>query len=83
MILQYHCACCDEAVSSTEKVCPKCGSQHIRSPYGLWIFCLVACFITAVTFKVGHIYIQNHSIETPTRVSILDVLQQDNKPDAQ
>lgn len=83
MILQYHCACCDEAVSSTQKVCPKCGSQHIKSPYGLWTFCLAACLIAAVTFKVGHIYLQNHNTETPAQVSLLSVLQPDSKSGGQ
>ena len=75
MILQYHCACCDEAVSSTQKVCPKCGSQHIKSPYGLWTFCLVACLITAVTFKVGHIYLQDHQ-EIPVQQSVLEAINE-------
>jgi hypothetical protein len=83
MILQYHCACCNETVTSTQKVCPKCGSQHIKSPYGLWTFCLVACLIVAVTFKVGHLYIQNHNTEAPEQISILSVLQQDAKPGSQ
>ncbi|MFW2078040.1 hypothetical protein ACG94X_09990 [Acinetobacter sp. ULE_I010] len=81
MIYQYRCACCSEAVTSTEKVCPKCGSQHIKSPYGLWVFCIFACLFTVISFKVGNIYIQNHNIETPSQVSLLDVLQQSSKTD--
>ena len=79
MILQYHCACCDEVVASTDKVCPKCGSQHIRSPYAAWIFCILACLIVAISFKIGHIFIKNHQVETPTQISLLEVLQQDSK----
>ncbi len=33
MLYQYHCACCDKVVASTDKSCPYCGSHHIRSPY--------------------------------------------------
>jgi len=83
MILQYQCACCNEVVSSTQKVCPKCGSQHIKSPYNLWIFCLAACFVVAITFKIGHVYVKNHQTETPTQVTLLDVLQQDSKQASQ
>ena len=31
MLYQYHCACCDKVVASTDKECPYCGSHHIRS----------------------------------------------------
>ena len=41
MLYQYHCACCDKVVASTDKSCPYCGSHHIRSPYGLWMFCVM------------------------------------------
>lgn len=79
MILQYQCACCSEEVRSTQKECHKCGSQHIKSPYALWIFCVVACLFTAITFKVGHVYFQTQHEDAPAHVSILDVLQQDSK----
>lgn len=79
MMYKYHCSCCNEAVSATQKVCHKCGSQHIKSPYGLWIFCLVACFVTVVTFKVGHFYFQNHQLEEKTQPSLLEFLKQDSE----
>nr|EKW7790676.1 hypothetical protein [Acinetobacter baumannii] len=52
MLYQYHCACCDKVVASTDKSCPYCGSHHIRSPYGLWMFCVMACLAVVVVFKV-------------------------------
>ena len=51
MLYQYHCACCDKVVASTDKACPYCGSQHIKSPYGLWMFCVAVCF--AVVMFIG------------------------------
>jgi hypothetical protein len=74
---QYHCACCEKVLSSTEKACPNCGSHHIRSPFGFWIFCLIACLATAIAFKVVHVYIQSHQ-EVPVQHSLFDVLQQDD-----
>ena len=78
MQYQYHCACCNKAVASTDKECNSCGSHNIRSPYGFWIFCNMACLAVAVTFKFVHVYLQDHQ-ETPKQQSIFDVLQQDNK----
>ena len=54
MLYQYHCACCDKVVASTDKECPYCGSQHIRSPFGLWVFCVAACFVVVVVIKFVH-----------------------------
>ena len=34
MLYQYHCACCETVVASTDKDCPNCGSHNIRSPFG-------------------------------------------------
>lgn len=51
MLYQYHCACCDKVVASTDKECPYCGSQHIRSPYGMWMFCVAACLAVVVVIK--------------------------------
>jgi len=79
MMHKYHCACCNKAVHATEKVCPQCGSQYIRSPYGLWIFCIFACLFTAITFKVGHVYFGKHNVEAPEQITLLDVLNQDVK----
>lgn len=78
MLYQYHCACCDKVVASTDKSCPYCGSHHIRSPYGLWMFCVMACLAVVVVFKVFHIYIQNHQ-DTPTQSTLLDVLNEGDK----
>lgn len=79
MHYQYQCACCEKVVESTEKSCPDCGSHHIRSPFGLWILCLVACLATAIVFKVVHVYVQSQQQEVPVQHSILDVLQEENK----
>ena len=43
MLYQYHCACCETVVASTDKDCPNCGSHNIRSPFGFWIFCSMSC----------------------------------------
>ncbi len=50
---QYRCACCNRVVESSEKECGTCGSHNIRSPYGFWLFCILACLAAAVVFKVG------------------------------
>ena len=75
---QYHCACCEKVVDSTEKSCSNCGSHHIRSPFGFWILCLVACLVTAIVFKVVHLYVQSQQ-EVPVQHSILDVLKEEDK----
>ena len=79
MLSQYHCACCNKAVNSTDKVCPKCGSHHIKSPYSLWLFGVFACLIAAITFKVSHVYFAEPKEESPNQVTLLDVLNQDSK----
>ena len=55
MHYQYHCACCNKAVASTDKECNQCGSHNIRSPYGFWIFCVTVCLAAAIMFKVVHV----------------------------
>lgn len=75
---QYHCACCEKVVESTEKECRDCGSHSIRSPYGLWIFCLVGCFVAALIVKGVHVYLQDHQ-EVPTHQSLFHVFEQDHK----
>ena len=81
MLYQYHCACCDKVVASTERVCPYCGSQHIRSPYGLWMFCVAACLVVVVFVKVVHTYHQyvhqNDQIEQGH--SVLEIFKKDNR----
>lgn len=77
MLYKYHCACCEEALSSYNKACPKCGSHHIRSPINLWVFCVVTCFAAVLVFKLVHIYIEDTQ-DTQTQPFILDVLNQDN-----
>lgn len=79
MYYQYHCACCDKVVEAGQKECHACGSHNIRSPYGFWILCLVACLVTAIALKVMHVYIQSQQQEVPAQSSLFDVLQQDNK----
>ena len=80
MWYQYHCACCDKVVASTDKSCPYCGSQHIRSPYGLWMFCIAACFALIVVIKLGHLYSEHQQDDRPIRNnSIFEMYnQQDN-----
>jgi len=78
MLYQYHCACCDKVVASTDKECPYCGSHHIRSPYGLWMFCFAACLAVVVIVKIAHLYSQ-HQDEQPVQTnSIFEVLKQNN-----
>lgn len=79
MLYQYNCACCNKVVASTDKECPYCGSQHIRSPYGWWIFCIVGCFAVVMIFKSVQFYIQTHETDTPEQKSILDVLNSNDK----
>jgi hypothetical protein len=78
MLYQYHCACCDRVVESTDKECIDCGSHNIRSPYGFWIFCILTCLAAVIVFKVVHVYLQGHQ-ETPVQTSLLTVLQQGEK----
>lgn len=78
MHYQYHCACCNKVVASTDKECNQCGSHNIRSPYGFWIFCVTVCLAAAIMFKVVHVYLQDHQ-EIPMQQSLFDVLQQDSK----
>ena len=82
MLYQYQCACCNKVVTANDKECQHCGSHHIRSPYGFWIFCVFACLMVAITFKVGQIYLNNHQTDTPEQITLLNVLNQDsNKAD--
>jgi hypothetical protein len=78
MHYQYHCACCNKVVASTDKECANCGSHTIKSPYGFWIFCILTCLIAAAVFKTVHVYLQDHQ-EVPVQQSLFEVLQQDNK----
>ena len=71
---QYHCSCCNRVVASNDKECPSCGSHNIRSPYGFWIFCLVACLIVAIIVKVGHVYLSDHN-EVPKSENVLEVVK--------
>ncbi|OTG66396.1 hypothetical protein [Acinetobacter silvestris] len=80
MLYQYHCACCNKIVSAAEKECDRCGSHHIRSPYGHWIFGLLACLVVVVVFKAAHIYLNQEHVDTiPNQPTLLDVLNQDGK----
>ncbi len=51
-----------------------CGSHNIRSPYGFWLFCILACLAAAVVFKVVHVYLQDHQ-EVPVQQSVLEVIR--------
>lgn len=79
MLYQYHCACCDKVVASTDKACPYCGSQYIRSPYGLWIFCVAACLALVVIIKLAHLYSQQHQEERMIQTtSLFEIFKQDH-----
>ncbi len=78
MHYQYHCACCEKTVQSSEKVCQSCGSQNIRTPYGFWMFCIFACLMVAIVFKVGHVYLQDHQ-SVPVQQGFLNSLEQGNQ----
>ncbi|MGG2096094.1 hypothetical protein ABFY41_12310 [Acinetobacter haemolyticus] len=79
MLSQYHCACCDKVVASTDKECPYCGSQHIRSPYGLWMFCIAACLVVVVIAKVVHVYVQqNHEDQVMQKNSLFEIFKHGN-----
>ncbi|MBO3656875.1 MULTISPECIES: hypothetical protein [Acinetobacter] len=79
MLSQYHCACCDKVVASTDKECPYCGSQHIRSPYGLWMFCIAACLVVVVIAKVVHVYVQqNHEDQVMQKNSLFEIFKHEN-----
>ena len=77
MQYQYHCACCEKVVPSTEKVCHHCGSQNIKTPYGFWLFCITACLFAAVIFKVSHVYLKDHQ-SVPVQAGFLSTLEQTN-----
>lgn len=73
MLYQYHCGCCNQVVKSDEKDCSNCGSHNIRSPFGFWIFCIIACLVTVIVFKIAHVYLQDHQ-EIPVQPSVLEVI---------
>ena len=80
MHYQYHCACCNKVVASSDKECSECGSHNIRSPYGFWIFCILSCLAVAILFKSVQVYLQQHDAEAPTtQLNIFEVLQHDDK----
>ena len=80
MLYQYHCACCETVVASTDKDCPNCGSHNIRSPFGFWIFCIVACLAAAIIVKSVQVYLADRNSEPAAVTSLFDVLNHDNKP---
>ncbi|WP_347460314.1 hypothetical protein ABEF82_09200 [Acinetobacter thermotolerans] len=82
MHYQYHCACCNRTVSSTETSCPDCGSHSIRSPYGFWMFCLITCLAAAIVVKVVPVYVQTHTQEVPAKDTIFSALQLETKQKA-
>jgi hypothetical protein len=74
------CACCETVVASTDKDCPNCGSHNIRSPFGFWIFCIVACLAAAIIVKSVQVYLADRNSEPAAVTSLFDVLNHDNKP---
>lgn len=78
MHYQYHCACCDKVVEASQKTCNDCGSHHIRSPIGFWLFCIMTCLIAAIIVKAVHVYLQN-SQEAPVATSLFEILKEENK----
>ena len=80
MLYQYHCACCETVVASTDKDCPNCGSHNIRSPFGFWIFCIVACLAEAIIVKSVQVYLTDRNSEPTAVTSLFDVLNHENKP---
>ncbi|NHB57277.1 hypothetical protein [Acinetobacter shaoyimingii] len=77
MMYQYHCGCCNKVVMSTDKVCSECGSQNIKSPYSLWLFCVFACLAVAIIFQMAHL-VNTHQTD-PVQQTLLDVLHKNDK----
>lgn len=75
---RYHCGCCNEVVSSTEKDCSSCGSHNIKSPYGFWIFCSLTCLALVVTLKMTQLYFADHK-EVPITQSVVQVISDKHK----
>ncbi|MEB3766391.1 hypothetical protein FXN70_01330 [Acinetobacter sp. MD2] len=75
---QYRCACCDQIVSATEKSCPNCGSHTIRSPFGFWFFCIVACLLVAIAIMVGKLYFSPEQM-TPSPQGVMQQVLQTGK----
>ncbi len=74
MLYQYHCACCNQVVASTDKECPNCGSHHIRSPYGFWLFCLTACFVVVCIFQLANMSAKTQP-NTPKSPNLIEILK--------
>ncbi len=56
--------------------------DHIifRSPFGFWIFCIVACLAAAIIVKSVQVYLAHRNSEPAAVTSLFDVLNHDNKP---
>ncbi|MFT4021340.1 MAG: hypothetical protein QM666_07475 [Acinetobacter sp.] len=76
MMYQYRCACCNKVLLSNDKSCPSCGSHHIRSPFGFWFFCIVACLVVAVSVMFGKIYLKNNDDIVGTKI-ITEIVSSD------
>ena len=74
MMYQYRCACCNEVVLASDTTCPKCGSHHIRSPFGFWFFCCVACLVIAIGVTFGKLYLKHHPTDEGAPKTITDLL---------
>ena len=79
MHYQYHCACCNKVLASSDKECSERGLHNIRSPYGFWIFCILSCLAVTILFKSVQVYLQQHDTEATTQLNIFEVLKQDGK----
>lgn len=75
MLFKYKCACCDHVLTSQDKECTQCGSQHIKSPIHLWVFAAIACLIAVSIFKIGQVYLQDQN-DAPTQKSFFSVIEQ-------
>lgn len=71
---QYHCACCDQAVTAEAHTCPNCGSHQIKSPFGFWMFCILTCLALAIALKLVHVYLQHDQPVLPEQKSLFEVL---------
>ncbi|AOA58088.1 hypothetical protein [Acinetobacter larvae] len=79
MIIHYRCACCNKAVTRSDKCCPYCGSQYIQSSIHLWVFGLIACLVAVLVIQLYHGYKAQQN-DIPTAPSLLDVLKDKAHP---
>ena len=73
-MLRYHCACCNRVVAAQVQTCPECGSHHITSPFGFWIFCVGICLALAIGLQAVHMYSQQEQHSLPEQQRLFEVL---------